>query len=211
MSPPTAQRLPAAERRQALIDAALRVFSTGSYAGATTADIAREAGVSEPILYRHFPSKRELYIACLDEVWRRTREQFEANLAQLGDRDAIKALGMALFGMQRLRILPTNLWIQALTEAGEDPEIKKYLRKYVRELHDFIADAIRHGQHAGGVNNERDAEAEAWIFVAGSLLLTVADRLGGLLDQDTFLSIARARHRWLTGREPKFDLRGLSP
>ena len=47
-------RLPAAERRQAIVEAAMTVFSTGSYSGATTADIAREAGVSEPILYRHF-------------------------------------------------------------------------------------------------------------------------------------------------------------
>ena len=201
------QRLPAAERRQALIGAALRVFSTGSYAGATTADIAREAGVSEPILYRHFGSKRDLYIACLDEMWRLTRERFEANLAELGDREAIKALGMTLFGMQRARVLPTNLWIQALTEAGEDPVIRKYLRRHVKELHDFIAAAIRRGQEADGVIAERDAEAEAWIFVAGGLLLSVADRLGGILDNETFLSIARSRHRWLTGREPKFPAR----
>ncbi len=40
--------------RVALIDAALRVFASGSYSGATTAEIAREARVSEPILYRHF-------------------------------------------------------------------------------------------------------------------------------------------------------------
>jgi transposase-like protein len=45
-------RLPAAERRQAIVDAVLRVFVGGSYSGATTAEIAREAGVSEPILYR---------------------------------------------------------------------------------------------------------------------------------------------------------------
>jgi AcrR family transcriptional regulator len=200
-----AERLPAAERRQALVDAAMRVFSTGSYAGATTADIAREAGVSEPILYRHFASKRELYIACLDEVWRRTREQFDANLARLGDRESVKALGMTLFGMQRARVLPTNLWIQALTEAGEDAEIRRYLRRHVKELHDFIADAIRRGQEAGGVEDDRDPDAEAWVFVAGGLLLSVADRLGGVLDHETFLAIARARHRWLTGREPRFE------
>ena len=47
----------------------MKVFSTGSYSGATTAEIAREAGISEPILYRHFASKRELYFACLDEAW----------------------------------------------------------------------------------------------------------------------------------------------
>lgn len=202
MTASSAQRLPASERRQALIEAALRVFSTGSYAGATTAEIAREAGVSEPILYRHFESKRDLYVACLDEVWRRTQEQFAANLERLGPREAIKAIGMTLFGMQRQRILPTNLWIQALTEAGEDAEIRKYLRRHVRDLHDFIESAIRAGQDAGGVIDERDAEAEAWIFVAGGLLLSVADRLGTVLDHETFMKIARSRHRWLTGREP---------
>ncbi|MBA3347526.1 MAG: helix-turn-helix transcriptional regulator, partial [Actinobacteria bacterium] len=35
------------------------MFAAGSYAGATTAEIAREAGISEPILYRHFSSKRD--------------------------------------------------------------------------------------------------------------------------------------------------------
>ena len=47
-------RLPASERRAALVDAALRTFAEGSYGGATTAEIARKAGVTEPILYRHF-------------------------------------------------------------------------------------------------------------------------------------------------------------
>ena len=53
-----------------MLDTACRVFSRSSYRGATTAEIAREAGISEPILYRHFGSKRDLYLACLDEAWR---------------------------------------------------------------------------------------------------------------------------------------------
>jgi AcrR family transcriptional regulator len=57
----TALRLPAAKRRLALIETALKVFSDGSYRGTTTAEIARAAGVSEPILYRHIASKRDLY------------------------------------------------------------------------------------------------------------------------------------------------------
>ena len=52
----TATRLPAAERRLALVEAAIRVFTDGSYRGTTTAEIARAAGVPEPILYRHFAS-----------------------------------------------------------------------------------------------------------------------------------------------------------
>ena len=89
----TSTRLPAAERRRALVEAALKEFSEGSYAGATTADIAREAGVSEPILYRHFDSKRELYFACLDEAWLRIRRRIEATLEELGAAEGWKATG----------------------------------------------------------------------------------------------------------------------
>ena len=53
-----------------MLDTACRVFFEKSYRGATTAEIAREAGITEPILYRHFGSKRDLYLACLDEAWR---------------------------------------------------------------------------------------------------------------------------------------------
>src|SRR5262245_29149000 len=78
----TRTRLPAGERRQAVLDSACRVFFASSYRGATTAEIAREAGISEPILYRHFGSKRDLYLACLDEAWRSFRVFAEDALAE---------------------------------------------------------------------------------------------------------------------------------
>ena len=144
-------RLPAAERRQAIVEAAMTVFSTGSYSGATTADIAREAGVSEPILYRHFASKRELYFACLDEAWRRLRQVFDEKVARTSRADRCRRRGRwrSAFG-ETAHVLPPNLWIQALTEAGEDPEIARYLRRHMRDVHDFMADGIRRSQAAGG-------------------------------------------------------------
>ena len=69
MTSAAAPRLTAAARRLELIQTALRVFTEGSYRGTTTAEIARAAGISEPILYRHFASKRDLYLAALDYVW----------------------------------------------------------------------------------------------------------------------------------------------
>ena len=64
-------RLPAEQRKAAVLDCACGIFSTGSYRGTTTAQIARLAGVTEPVLYRHFASKRDLYLAVLEESWRR--------------------------------------------------------------------------------------------------------------------------------------------
>ena len=197
---PPKLRLPAAERRQAIVEAAMTVFSTGSYSGATTAEIARAAGISEPILYRHFASKRELYFACLDEAWLRLRQVFEEKVGGLGRNGMMPAPREMAFRLRRAgRVLPPNLWVQALTEAGEDPEIARYLRRHMRDVHEFIAGGIREAQAAGGIAADRDAEAEAWIFLAGILLLSVADRLGGLIDDEAFAAIAAQRIRWLSG------------
>ena len=193
-------RLPAAERRQAIVEAAMKVFSTGSYSGATTAGIAREAGISEPILYRHFASKRELYFACLEVAWGSLRSALDAKLAQYGDRDAVLAIGEGSREFHAAGgIKPVTLWIQALTEAGEDPKIQEFLRAQLREVHDYVADAVRRAQAAGGVPQDRDPDAEAWVFVGAALLLSFADRLGGLLDGHDLTRIATERRRWLTG------------
>jgi len=193
-------RLPAAERRQAIVDAALRVFAGGSYSGATTAEIARAAGISEPILYRHFASKRELYLACLEAAWTSLRQAFDAKLEELGDREAVTAIGEASREFHASGgIKPVTLWIQALTQAGGDEEIRSFLRRQLREVHDYVAAAMRRAQAAGGVPVDRDPDAEAWIFVGAALLMSFADRLGGLLGPEEFKRMAAERRRWLTG------------
>lgn len=191
-------RLSAEERRRELVDAALRVFSEGSYAGATTAEIARQAGVSEPILYRHFDSKRDLYVACLDEAWLQIRRKIEAKLDELGASEGWLAIGPST--MRQVRTLLPSLWMQAITEAGEDPEIRRHVRAHMREVHDFFADVLRRLQGERAIRADRDPDVEAWIFVAGTLLYSIADRLGGPLRSDDFEAIKAERHRWLTGR-----------
>jgi len=188
-------RLTAVERRQAVLDTACRVFFANSYRGATTAEIAREAGITEPILYRHFGSKRDLYLACLDEAWRIFREFCEHAIAEnpVGCLGAISDAYMEK--KSKLRVV--DLWIQALTEASSDAVIAKAVRAQIREVHDFFADVIRRGQAEGVVHADRDPVAEAWMFVAGGLLVTIDHRLGGLLGGD--LDRVRASRRtWMS-------------
>ena len=194
-------RLPAPARRQALVDVASRLFAARGYRGVTTADIAREAGVSEPILYRHFASKRELYVACLDESQRNLRRKWEHAIADTPDPgDWIIAIGRAMIAFHRRRVGPPALWIQALMEAADDPELAKHVRRYMREAHDFVADILRRAQDLGGIEPDRDPDAEAWIFVAVGMVATTSKRLGGVLTEEDLQAIASARSRWLTGR-----------
>ena len=194
----SAIRLPAAERREALIETAIRVFSDGSYRGTTTAEIARAAGISEPILYRHFASKRELYLAALDHVWGDMRASWERALESTDNvREALETMGRGHVTVRDCKFQMAELWVQALGEAAEDPELRKHLRRHMREVHDFMADVIRRGQAEGVLHAERDADAEAWTFIAGGVLGMVGRRIG-LLDEQEVKSIRQARLDWLT-------------
>ena len=59
-------RLPRDERRALLLSAALEVFTAAGYHSAAMDEIADRANVSKPVLYQHFPSKLDLYLAVLD-------------------------------------------------------------------------------------------------------------------------------------------------
>jgi AcrR family transcriptional regulator len=196
----TKGRLTAEERRAAVLECACQIFARVSYHGATTAEIARAAGVTEPILYRHFASKRDLYLACLAEAWAELRGLWEAAIADEPDSGLwVGAMGRSYLAAKDKRGYIVNLWMQALTEASDDPEIRRFIRRHMREVHDFVAAVIRRAQKAGGVVPDRDPEAEAWIFISIGLLGTVSKRLGGLADDD-LPKIFASRRQWMTGR-----------
>jgi AcrR family transcriptional regulator len=191
-------RLPAAQRRATIVAAALQVFGSGSYGGSTTAEIARAAGVSEPIIYRHFSSKRELWFACVDQAWSDLRTAIEGLGASLARARGLDEVDMRRPSPWASPLLPT-LWLQGVTEAGGDEQIQAFVREHVREVHDFVAELMRGHQATGAMPADRDADAEAWVFLAGGLLRSFADRLGGLLGPTELKAIGRERLRWLSG------------
>jgi len=194
-----APRMAAADRRKHLIETAIRLFTEGSYHGTTTAEIARAAGVSEPILYRHFASKRDLYLAALEHVWAKTRETWGRNLEEAPDAcAAVEAISKEHVSVRSPKLQLAELWVQALGEAAEDPDLRRHLRGHMREVHDFVADLIRRGQEQGAIAAERDPDSEAWIMLAGGILGMVGRRVG-LLDEKELQAIRTARLSWLRG------------
>lgn len=80
-------RLSSQDRRSAILAAAVRLFSERGFRGVTTRELASTLGVSEPVLYQHFPSKKELYAAIIEE----SKDQ--------GYHDALQGLNDAAEGM----------------------------------------------------------------------------------------------------------------
>jgi AcrR family transcriptional regulator len=80
---PPRKRLSAEDRRAAILDAALEVFSRRGYNGASIDEIAQAAGISKALIYEHFPSKKDLHVSLLE---RHTQEIF-VRLSQTADTD----------------------------------------------------------------------------------------------------------------------------
>jgi AcrR family transcriptional regulator len=92
-----ATRLPAARRRRQLLGVALRVFAERGFHDASMNDIAVEAGVTKPVLYQHFTSKRELFTELLTDVGRDLQDNItKAVAAADGPREMVQ-MGFAAY------------------------------------------------------------------------------------------------------------------
>src|SRR5205814_7948670 len=79
------RRLKAPQRREQLIEVATKLFAKWGYDATTTAAIAQAAGVTEPILYRHFDSKQELFVAIVRNVSELTMNHWKEIIGNVTD------------------------------------------------------------------------------------------------------------------------------
>ena len=91
-------RLPAARRRHQLLETALTVFAANGFHATSMDDVAEAAGVTKPVLYQHFRSKRALYLELLDDVGAQLRETIAKASAEAdGPRRQVQAGCAAYF------------------------------------------------------------------------------------------------------------------
>jgi AcrR family transcriptional regulator len=129
-------RLSAGERREQVIAAAIREFAEQGYQAASTAAIARRAGISQPYIYALFPSKQDLFIVVHDHVMERIRQTFE-KAASGGSTPEEKLDRMG-------EVYPTliadryALLAQLQTYATGDPVIQAHASRRYRQLYDEV-------------------------------------------------------------------------
>jgi AcrR family transcriptional regulator len=162
-------RLSGDERRAAILAAARGAFARHGFHGASTAAIAGAAGCSEPMLYKHFGSKQELFAAVLAESGLQVKARVHDAIAGADDPLA------ALLGVTReLMTDPgfhelARLRALAIPFAG-DPAIREVLRLSAHGQRDTVARAVREAQARGAVRDDVDPEAVGWLAVSCSLL-----------------------------------------
>jgi AcrR family transcriptional regulator len=156
-------RKSAEQRREEIVEIAFRQFAEGGYKGTSTETIAREAGISQPYLFRLFHTKQELFLACVDRCYRQITDVFRDAAANPGDEERLFAMGHAY----EARLLPDRhaLLFQMQGYAVSDVEIRDHVRAGYREL-------VRTVAELAGV--EEDA---TWDFFATGMMLNVVAML----------------------------------
>jgi AcrR family transcriptional regulator len=128
----------AADRRDAVLDAALVEFAERGFAGTSTEDIARRAGISQPYLFRLFGTKKELYIASVTRCFRETLELFQRSAEGLRGEEALHAIGEAYMAQLEANKTWLMAQMQSYAAASEDPEIRAAVRAGYGDLVAYV-------------------------------------------------------------------------
>lgn len=168
------QRAGAAEQdgRERILAAAIRTFSELGYAGATTAGIARAAGVTQPLVHHHFGSKDGLWRAAVDAVFA-DMPRVAAIAGGAMPREALAAI-LEQF-VRFVAAHPEATRITAREGAAPSPRLDYLLQRYLHEAFREVVDVIRAAQAAGIVAPEVRAEIVLFLLLgAGSHLFDVS-------------------------------------
>jgi AcrR family transcriptional regulator len=169
----TRQRVPATERRDALIDAAVLEFAHGGLHGTPVDKIARRVGVAQPYVFSLFGSKKELFLAAVERGFELTAETFTKAAAvydpavALPDADILLAMGKAYVELLESEHRDYLMIHHHAYAACDDPEIRERVRGLYARL-------VAHVERLAGPEFGPDRIDEffrygAWLNVAAAL------------------------------------------
>jgi AcrR family transcriptional regulator len=183
-APKAGARMRKADRKRQLLGHAKQLFVTLGYLDTTTEKIARAAGVSEPVLYRHFESKKALFLEVLQEIRQATLHRWETETVGLADPLAkLHAIADMYLGTTREHALEFRVMHRSLIET-DDEEIAAFLRAFYLDSEALLAQVISAGQQAGVFRRSLDPRVGAWELIRTALGYTLTLPLGIPLYQE---------------------------
>lgn len=158
-------RLKGSERKGQLMDVATRLFAEYGYKAATTAAIAEAAGITEPVLYRHFQNKKDIFIAVLRRCtcllvsrWRAASEEAQDAC------DRIRHMAAAVYS-ELPELSDAQRVVHGAIATNRDADVRTVLEEHASQFISMGREMIQLGQLQGVFRTDIDAEAMAWSMV----------------------------------------------
>ncbi len=172
------RRMRGAERYEQLLDIATRLFAEQGFSKVGTWDIARRAAIAEPTIYRHFESKRQLFLTTVARAGSQLLEGWrQAAAAAPSASMALKAVAEAFLRDLRERPHVLAMHLRAVQEA-DDPEVRALARAHLLEVEALLAELWERARAEGLGAEGSDPRALAWAVIGLGQLALVARALG---------------------------------
>lgn len=167
------RRMPAEQRRRLILRGAVRVFAKSNYRAAKVADIAAAAGVSEAMIYKHFASKKEIFLEILEHMSGRIMTFWREEMA--AEPEALKCLrNMGTTYFQRMIKHPDELQVQfqAVSEIN-DRDIARRLHADHEGYMSLIRQVIDRGKAQGSIRHDLSTEVLVLFWNSGGILMNM--------------------------------------
>jgi len=178
-----------ADRRQLILDAAVRVFADHGYHGSRVADIAGDAGVAHGLLYHYFASKEDVLRTIFTENWGQLIVRFRA-IEDSAQPAPDKLEGIAKTLLRTWRNDPALVTVM-VREVARSQHVQGQVAE-VEEAFAIVRRIIEEGQAAGVFRRDVDARLASWIVYGGLEEVLTGWVLGQLPDSEE--DVARAEH-----------------
>ncbi|MHB8346692.1 MAG: TetR/AcrR family transcriptional regulator [Acidiferrobacterales bacterium] len=174
MTQSTRHRLSAAERRNLIVRKAIELFAQQGFRATRVKDIAEHVGTSDALVFQHFPTKRDLYDAMLDELCARRHftevEQLLYYAPEYDVEDILRRL--SAWVLQQTDAEPAWLRLILYAALEQDDGAAGLIEEHFQRIIDYVAYEVAEGQHTGKFRSG-DAGLYARDFFSGLLGLSV--------------------------------------
>jgi AcrR family transcriptional regulator len=158
-------RLKAPQRREQLMEVATKLFARNGYEATTTAAIALAAGVTEPILYRHFKSKQELFVAIVKAVSDRTMKHWQDLIAGVTDpAEQIRRIAAEMPSHME-KLADAYHVLHGALATSRDKKVLAVMREHYAQIERFFAKVIQEGQKTGVFRKNLQPRGAAWQLI----------------------------------------------
>ena len=158
-------RLKAPQRREQLMDVASKLFAKNGYDATTTAAIAEAAGVTEPILYRHFKSKQEMFVAIVKAVSEQTMHHWQELVADIDDpAQQIRRIS-AEMPDHMAHLADAYHVLHGALATSRDKKVLTVVREHYSEIERFFSKLVREGQRTGTFRKDVQPRTAAWQLI----------------------------------------------
>jgi len=193
-------RMHGEQRRALILEQAKTLIARQGFAEASIGELARASGVTEPVLYKHFGSKKQLYQTLLSAVEAQFMERFEALVSRRAQQDLLDSLANLLLDY-RAAAMADHEGAHVLLRAGlesNDPQTAKLNQAHIKKIYGLVRDLLAKAQTEGLLPKHLDLTAATWGYLSLLFALQYRGQMQ-MFDQYTEKTIREVNRLWLQG------------